>query len=167
MQTSATKGLLQMVTRPAHGPRVDVIQLAARAWSPSLVTLYILKEVILAISHCSRDGAVVSARDERQPPQNGGGGHDVDDRIRFGLIQLLRPALISLPPPRGGIPVDHLHMSCHRLKKSSHNFLLRVKKFAMSKPCKLTQKFTQSCPPMLPSTVLYLKNFIAYFRVNR
>ncbi len=100
-------GLLQMVGWPAHGPLVDVIQLAARSWAPIIITLSIFKQVFLAISHYSRDGAVVSDRDERQPPQNGGGGHDVDDRIRFGLIQLLRTAHTSLPPPRGGIPVDH------------------------------------------------------------
>ena len=70
-----------MVRRPAHGPRFDVVvQLAACAWAPSVVTLSILEVILLAISHCSRDGAVVSDRDERQPPQNGGGGHNVDDR---------------------------------------------------------------------------------------
>ncbi len=57
-----------------------MVQLAACAWAPSLLTLSILEEVLLEISHCSRDGAaVVSDRNERQPPQNGGGGHDVDD----------------------------------------------------------------------------------------
>ena len=107
VQTSASKGLLRMVRRPAHGPRVDVIQLAARAWAPIIITLSVFKQVLLAISHYSRDGAVVTDRNERQPPQNGGGGHDVDDRFRFGLIQLLRSALTSLPPPRGGIPEVH------------------------------------------------------------
>ncbi len=98
-----------MVRRPAHGPRVEVIQLAARAWSSNIITLSIFKQVLLAISHHSRDGAVVSYRDERQSPQNGGGGHDVDNLLWLGLIQLLRPALTSLPPPREpeGIPVDH------------------------------------------------------------
>ena len=40
-------------------------------------------------------------------------------------------------------------MSCHRLQISLLNFSKRVKKFILSKPCKLTLKFTQSCPPML------------------
>jgi hypothetical protein len=66
-----------MVRRPAHGPRFDVIQLAARAWAPIIITLSVFKQVLLAISHYSRDGAVVTDRNERQPPQNGGGGHDV------------------------------------------------------------------------------------------
>ena len=39
-------------------------------------------------------------------------------------------------------------MSCHRLQISLLNFSKRVKKFVLSKPCKLTLKFTQSCPPM-------------------
>ena len=59
----------------------------------------------MAISHCSRDGAVVSRRDERQPPQDGGDGDDVDDGPWLGLIQLLRSALARLPPPGGGVPV--------------------------------------------------------------
>jgi hypothetical protein len=105
VQTSASKGLLRMFRRPAHGPRVDVIQLAASAWAPIIITPSIFKQVLLAISHYSRDGSVVSDRDERQPSHNGGGRHDVDDRLWFGLIQLLRPALTSLHPPRGGIPV--------------------------------------------------------------
>jgi hypothetical protein len=52
-----------MVRLPAHGPLVDVVQLAAIARAPtgSLVTLSILKVVLLAISHCSRDGAGSSA----------------------------------------------------------------------------------------------------------
>ena len=39
---------------------------------------------------------MVSHRDERQTPENGGKGYDVDDRLWFRLIQLLRPALASL-----------------------------------------------------------------------
>ncbi len=60
VQTSAR--LLRMFRRPAHGPQVDVVLLAACAWVPSLVTRSILKEILLAISHCSRDhdGAVVT-----------------------------------------------------------------------------------------------------------
>jgi hypothetical protein len=38
-----------MVGGPAHGPRVDVVQLAACVWAPALVTLAILKELFLAI----------------------------------------------------------------------------------------------------------------------
>ncbi len=49
-----------MVGGPAHGPRVDVVQLAARARAHALVTLAIvLKEFLLAMSHCSRDGAAL------------------------------------------------------------------------------------------------------------
>jgi hypothetical protein len=94
-----------MVRRPAYGPRFDVVQLAACAWAPSLVKLSILKEILLVIYPYSRDGAVVFDRDERQHPQTGDGGHDVDDRMWFGPIQLLCFALIGLPPPRGGIPL--------------------------------------------------------------
>ncbi len=58
-----------MVGGPAHGPRVDVVQLAACARARALVALAILKELLLAISHCRRDGAVVSRR-ETPPPQS-------------------------------------------------------------------------------------------------
>jgi hypothetical protein len=90
-----------MIRRSAHGPRVDVIQLAASAWAPIVIILSIFKQVFLVNSHSSRDDAVVFDRDERQPPQNRVGGQNVDDQILFRLIQLLRPALTSLPPPRG------------------------------------------------------------------
>jgi len=85
-----------------HGPRVDVVQLAACARALALVTLAILKELLLAMPHRRRDGAVVPRRDEGQPPQNGGDGDNIDDRPRLGLILLLRPALARLPPPREG-----------------------------------------------------------------
>ncbi len=90
-----------MVGGPAHGPRVDVVQLAVCARARALVTLAILKEFLLVMSHRHRDGAVVPRRDEGQPPQNGGDGDNVDDRPRLGLIQLLRSALARLPPPGG------------------------------------------------------------------
>ena len=96
-----------MVGGPAHGPRVDVVQLAAFARARcALVTLAILKELLLTMSHCSRDGAVVPCRYEGQPPKNGGDGDNVDDGPRLGLImiQLLRSALARLPPPAGGVP---------------------------------------------------------------
>ena len=63
-----------------------------------------LEELLLAMSHRSRNSAVVPDGDERKPSQNAGDGDHVGDRIRFGLIQLLRPALARLPPPRGGAP---------------------------------------------------------------
>ncbi len=94
-----------MVGGPAHCPRVDVVQLAACTRARALVALAILKELLLAISGRRRDGAVVSHRDERQPPQDGGDGDDVDDGPWLGLIQLLRSALARLPPPGGGVPV--------------------------------------------------------------
>ena len=94
-----------MVGGPAHGPRVDVVQLAACARARgALVTLAKLEELLLAMSHRRRDGAVVPCRDEGQPPQNGGDRDNVDDVPRLGLIQLLRSALASLPPPAGGVP---------------------------------------------------------------
>ena len=94
-----------MVGGPAHGPRVDVVQLAACTRARALVALAILKELLLAVSHRRRDGAVVPRRNERQPPQDGGDGDDVDDGPWLGLIQLLRSALARLPPPGGGVPV--------------------------------------------------------------
>ena len=60
MQTStlASQGLLGMVRGPAHGPRVDVVQLAACARARgAFVTLAILEELLLAMSHRRRDGA--------------------------------------------------------------------------------------------------------------
>ena len=94
-----------MVRGPAHCPRADVVQLVASAWAPDFIALSVLKELSLAIALGSRSGSVVSYGDERQSSQNGGDGHDIDDRLCFRLIQLLCPALASLPPPRGGIPV--------------------------------------------------------------
>ena len=100
----ARQGLLGVVGGPAHGPRVDVVQLAARAWTPGLVALSVLEELMLVIAHQSRNGAVIPHGDKRQPAQNTGDGHHVGYRVRLWLIQLLRPALASLPPPRGGAP---------------------------------------------------------------
>ncbi len=54
--------------------------------------------------HRCRDGAVVPRRDEGQPPQNGGDGHNVYDWPRLGLVQLLGSTLAGLPPPGGGVP---------------------------------------------------------------
>ena len=51
-----------MVGGPAHGPRVDVVQLAACARARTLVTLAILKQLLFAMSHRCRDGAVVLPR---------------------------------------------------------------------------------------------------------
>ena len=92
-----------MVGGPAHGPRVDVVQLAACAKACALITLFILKELLLAMSHRRRDGAMVACRDEGQPPQSGGDWDKVtvDDGPWLRLIQLLRSALASLPPPGG------------------------------------------------------------------
>jgi hypothetical protein len=73
-----------MVGGPAHGPRVDVVQLAAGARARALVTPAVLKEVLLAMPHLRRDCAVVPLRDEGQPPQNGGDGDNVDDRPSLG-----------------------------------------------------------------------------------
>ena len=93
-----------MVGGPTHGPRVDVVQLTARAWAPDLITPSMLEELLLAMSHRSRNGAVVTHGDERQPSQNTVDGYHVGDRVRLGLIQLLCPALASLPPPLGRTP---------------------------------------------------------------
>ena len=61
-----------MVRGPAHGPEVDVVELAATPWAAVLDTLSILEELLFAVPHSSREGSVVSSRDERQPSQNGG-----------------------------------------------------------------------------------------------
>jgi hypothetical protein len=50
-----------VVGGPAHGQRVEVVQLAACARARALVTLAILKELLLAMPHRRRDGAVVPA----------------------------------------------------------------------------------------------------------
>ena len=58
-----------MFRGPAHGPRVDVAQLAACARARgALVTLAILEELLLAMPHRRRDGAVVPCRDEVRIP---------------------------------------------------------------------------------------------------
>ena len=53
-----------MVKGPAHGPQVDVEELAATPWAPVRVALSIFKELVFAVPHSSRDGSVVSSRDE-------------------------------------------------------------------------------------------------------
>ncbi len=98
VQTSASQGLLGMVGGPTHGPLVDVVQLAARAWAPILITLSVHKELALAITHHGRNDAVVSHGDKSLPPENGGDGDDVGDRIRLRLIQLLCSASGTLTP---------------------------------------------------------------------
>ena len=60
-----------MVRGLAHGPRVNVVKLAATPWAPVLVALSMFEELLFAVPHISRDCSVVSSRDERQPPQNG------------------------------------------------------------------------------------------------
>ena len=91
-----------MVGGPAHGPRVDVVQLAAGARARALVTPAVPKEVLLAMPHLRRDCAVVPRRDEGQPPQNGGDGDNIDDGPGLRLVQPLRSALAGLPPPGKG-----------------------------------------------------------------
>ena len=59
-----------MVRGQAHGPRVDVVKLAATLWALVLVALSIFEELALAVPHSSRDGSVVFSRDERQPARN-------------------------------------------------------------------------------------------------
>ena len=59
-----------MVRGPAHGPLVDVEELAATPWAPVRVALSIFKALAFAVPHGSRDGSVVFSRDERQPAQN-------------------------------------------------------------------------------------------------
>ena len=58
-----------MVRGPAHGSRVDVVELAATPWAPVLVTLSIFEELLFAVPHSRRDDSVVSSRDEKQPSQ--------------------------------------------------------------------------------------------------
>ena len=92
-----------MVGGPAHGPRVDVVELAACARACTLVTLAILKQLLLVMSHRCRDGAVVPRRDEGQPSQNGGDGGNVDDgpglAIAFSAMQTMSHPVRSLCPP--------------------------------------------------------------------
>ena len=82
-----------MVRGPAHGPRVDVVKLAATPWASVLVALSMFEEPLFAVPHSSRDGSVVSSRDERQQSQNGGNRHYADLRLQLWLIQQLSPAL--------------------------------------------------------------------------
>ena len=96
--------LLGVVGGPAHGPRADVKEPAAGAWPPVLFAFPQWKEIPLAASQLRRNGAVVPRGDERQPSQDGGDWHDVDDRL-LRLIQQLRPALAGHPPPGGDSPV--------------------------------------------------------------
>ena len=97
-----------MVGGPAHGPRVDVVQLAACARARgALVTLAILEELLLAMSHRRRDGAVVPCRDEGQPPQNGGDGDNIASGGR--LVQTFSKVCMSLQSLRLG---DFLQTFC-------------------------------------------------------
>jgi hypothetical protein len=106
MQTLASQGLFGKVGRPANGPQVDVVQLAASVRAPVLVTLSVLKELTLAMTHFRRNGAVISHGDESQLSQNGGDRHYVGDCLWLRLIEFLCSALTCLPPSRGVVPVD-------------------------------------------------------------
>ena len=75
-----------MVRGLAHGPRVNVVKLAATPWAPVLVALSMFEELLFAVPLSSRICFVVSSRDERQPPQNGGNRHNVGLLLRFRLI---------------------------------------------------------------------------------
>jgi hypothetical protein len=44
-----------MVGGPAHGPRIDVVQLAACTGARALIALAILKELLFAIFHRRKD----------------------------------------------------------------------------------------------------------------
>ena len=92
--------------RARHGPQVDVVKLAATPWPPVLAALSIFEELAFAVPHSSRDGSVVSSRDERQPAQNRRNRHNVDLWIRLRLIQQLSSDLACLAPPRGDSPVQ-------------------------------------------------------------
>ena len=156
-----------MVGGPAHGPRVDVVQLAACTRARALVALAILKELlqVLAISHRRRDGALVSRRDERQPPQDGGDGNDLDDGPWLWLIQLLRSALACLPPPGGGVPVDQnfkfahsLHFVCNWCALCFHTVsalhkLPRV--FTCPAHSRRGNRSWHSCSPSVPTCHFY------------
>ena len=95
-----------MVRGPAHGPRVDVVKLAATPWASVLVALSMFEELFFAVPHSIRDGSVVSSRDERQPAQNQRNRHNVDLWIGLLLIQQLSPTLACLAPPRRDSPVE-------------------------------------------------------------
>ena len=58
-----------------------------------------------AQSYLCGDGAVDPHGAERQPYRNSVDGHDVGHWTLLGLIQLLRPALARLSPPRRRAPV--------------------------------------------------------------
>ena len=49
----ARQGLLGVVSGPANGPQVDVVQLAARAWTPDVVALSVLEELMLCLLYTS------------------------------------------------------------------------------------------------------------------
>ena len=78
-----------MVRGPAYGPRVDVVKLAATPSAPVLVTLSIFEDLAFVVPHSSRDGSVVSSRDERQPAQNRRNRHNIDLWIRLRQIKQL------------------------------------------------------------------------------
>ena len=102
---SACQGPLWMVRGPAHGPCVDVVQLATTSWASVRIALSVFEALALAVPHSSRDSSVVSCRDERHPSQNRGNRHNVDLWFRLRLIQQLSPALAGLAPPWGDSPV--------------------------------------------------------------
>jgi hypothetical protein len=94
-------GWLVQLGWPSHGPRADVVEPAAGARLPVLVAFSQRKELPLAASQRIRNGAVVPCGDERQPSQDGGDWHNVDDRL-LRLIQLLRRTRFVPLTPAGG-----------------------------------------------------------------
>jgi hypothetical protein len=92
----------RMVGRPRHSPRVDVVQLASRPWPPSLVALSLWIRT-WGGPHKGWNRAVLPSRGQRQPAEDRRHGHNVDDRFRAWLVQLLRPRDPRLAPP-GRLP---------------------------------------------------------------
>ncbi len=124
--------LLWVVCGPAHGPLADVEELAASAWLPVLVAVSQWKEVPLAAAQRSRNSAVVPSWNERQPFQDGGDWHNVDDGLLL-LIQLLRPALASLPPPGGDSPVHQRNKDQWMCTSNAHTMQTQCRLTAFQK----------------------------------
>ena len=66
----ARQGLLGVVCGPAHGPRVDVVQLAVRAWTPGIVAPSVLerhRSTTRPNQHVSRATSRVGSKSARVP----------------------------------------------------------------------------------------------------
>jgi hypothetical protein len=98
-----SKGHSRVVRGLHHGPRVDVVQGAARAGFAMTVAHAPREAQVLVAVHAWGNGAVISSRNKRQLAQDVRQGNNIHDRLGRREIQHLGPNVSGAGPPRFGL----------------------------------------------------------------